>query len=236
MIKIKDVDIAYGKTKIFTNLDLDFKTHKITGIIAPSGSGKTTLINAITGLKAVDKGLIYLDNINIKDTDILQNISIMPQEAGLYLNLTGKQNFNFFAKLKGLKYKDIEIERQFIEFGLDNALNRKVSAYSGGMKRKLSLMITLIGDASFLFLDEPTVGIDPIYKELIWQKLQELKGNNKTIIVTTHIMDEARKCDEIIILDHGEILIQDTYDNILNHTNCTDLEQAVIKLIRSNNE
>ncbi len=237
MIKIEKLNVKYGEKVIFDDLNLNIQSNKITGIIAPSGSGKTTLISCITGLKKADSGDVTIDDKTIKSRDIYNDVSMMPQENGLYLSLSAKNNLKYFASLKKIKLTNEEIEKMFKDIGLDKEIDMLVDKYSGGMKRKLSLIITLLGSQSYLFLDEPTVGIDPIYKRLIWEKFKQLRDSKKTLIITTHVMDEAKHCDEIIILDHGKILIQDTLANILKKTEEENLEDSVIKLIKgANNE
>ncbi len=235
MIKIEDATIAYNKEKpIFNKLNLELKKGKIIGLIAPSGSGNTTLLNAIVGLKQLETGNVYIDEIDVKLNKHIYKCGFMPQEYGLYSELTGLQNFNFFRKLLKVKMNKQQINDYFNDFGLIDGMDRLVSDFSGGMKRKLSLMITLLPNPEYLFLDEPTVGIDPIYKELIWDKFRQMADDNKLLLVTTHIMDEAKKCDQLIILDHGEILIDGTYEEILEQVKTDDLETAVIKLIKEN--
>ncbi len=233
MIKLEQATIAYDKQKpIFKDLTLELESGKIIGLIAPSGAGKTTLINAIIGMKKIKSGLILIDNNNVRRGKHFNRIGLMPQDYGLYDELSGYDNYQFFSKLKQQKVSKQEAKEIFKELGLEKDLDKKVSDYSGGMKRKLSLLIASINDPDYLFLDEPTVGIDPLYKEQIWDKFRSYCQQGKFVLVTTHVMDEARQCDQIIVLNHGQILINDTYQNIITKLGVDNLEDAVIKLIK----
>ncbi len=230
MIKIKDLNISFGKQVILEDINLDIEPAKITGIIAPSGAGKTTLFNAIMGLQKVSSGEILYDNQLLDDKKMYRKIAYMPQEGGIYEDLTGKENVKFFAKLEKVKISSDEIIQLFKEFDLSDALNKKVNNYSGGMKKKLGLMITLLGDSQYYFLDEPTVGIDPVQKEEFWKKLESLKATGKTIIVTTHVMDEASRCDQLVFLRNHKIIANETQKNILKMVDANNLNEAFIKL------
>ncbi len=232
MIEIKNVTIKMNKKPIFKNLNLEIEPGKITGIIAPSGTGKTTLFNAMMGLQAIDEGQIYFSGKELKKQKMYRDIAYMPQEGGVYGDLTGKENIKFFAKLAKVKLSNQEIKQLFSEFDLSDAINKKVNQYSGGMKKKLSLMISLIGNSKYFFLDEPTVGIDPVQKEEFWQKLVNLRSDGKTIIVTTHVMDEASRCDCLIFIRNGQIIANDNQENILKQVEANDLNEAFIKLAK----
>ncbi len=232
MIEIKNVGIKVNKKVIFDNLNLKIEPGKITGIIAPSGTGKTTLFNAMMGLQNIDKGQIYFSTKELKKQKMYRDIAYMPQEGGVYGDLSGKENIKFFAKLAKVKLSNSQIKDLFDEFSLTDAIDKKVNQYSGGMKKKLSLMISLIGESQYFFLDEPTVGIDPVQKEEFWQKLLKLRSEGKTIIVTTHVMDEASRCDSLIFIRNGEIIANDNKENILTKVGANDLNEAFIKLAR----
>ncbi len=232
MIEIKNVKIKINKKIIFDNLNLEIEAGKITGIIAPSGTGKTTLFNAMMGLQELDSGRIFYDQNELKRQKMYREIAYMPQEGGVYGDLTGKENIKFFAKLANVKLSNQEIIQLFKDFSLADAINKKVNQYSGGMKKKLSLMISLIGESKYFFLDEPTVGIDPVQKEEFWQKLTKLRNEGKTIIVTTHVMDEASRCDSLIFIRNGQIIANDKQEEILKQVNAKDLNEAFIKLAK----
>lgn len=212
-IQVKEVTKSFGKKVVLKDINFDIKLGRIYGFIGPSGAGKTTLVKMMVGMDIPDKGSIYLLGEKMPNLEILQQIGYMAQSDALYTALTGKENLMFFASLFKLdnaeKQKRIAYAAELVN--LTGDLNKKVSAYSGGMKRRLSLAIAIIQNPQVLILDEPTVGIDPELKISIWNELLRLKNEEgKTIIVTTHVMDEAEKCDTIAMVRDGSILATGT--------------------------
>lgn len=212
-IQVKEVTKSFGKKVVLKDINFDIKQGRIYGFIGPSGSGKTTLVKMMVGMDIPDKGSIYLLGEKMPNLEILQQIGYMAQSDALYTALTGKENLMFFASLFKLdnaeKQKRIAYAAELV--GLTNDLDKKVSAYSGGMKRRLSLALAIIQNPQVLILDEPTVGIDPELRLSIWNELLRLKNEEgKTIIVTTHVMDEAEKCDYISMVRDGSIIATGT--------------------------
>jgi ABC-2 type transport system ATP-binding protein len=208
-ITVEQVSKSYGKKPVLTDVNLTIEKGQLFGLIGPSGSGKTTLVKMIIGMEKPETGTIHVLNERMPNLDLLQEIGYMAQADALYVELTGEENLKFFASLFKLK-KEEQKKRIAYAAGLVNLtdeLKKRVSAYSGGMKRRLSLAIALIQDPKVLILDEPTVGIDPELKLSIWKELLRLKNEEqKTIIVTTHVMDEAVKCDYVAMVRDGCIL------------------------------
>ena len=212
-IQVKEVTKSFGKKVVLKDINFDIKQGRIYGFIGPSGSGKTTLVKMMVGMDIPDKGSIYLLGEKMPNLEILQKIGYMAQSDALYTALTGKENLMFFASLFKLdnaeKQKRIAYAAELV--GLTDDLDKKVSAYSGGMKRRLSLALAIIQNPQVLILDEPTVGIDPELRLSIWNELLRLKNEEgKTIIVTTHVMDEAEKCDYISMVRDGSIIATGT--------------------------
>ncbi|MFC4800110.1 ABC transporter ATP-binding protein [Neobacillus sp. GCM10023253] len=212
-INVENVSKSFSKKAVLQNVDLSIEKGQLYGLIGPSGAGKTTLVKMIVGMEKADNGEIQVLNTKMPNLAILQEIGYMAQSDALYVELTGEENLKFFASLYKLK-KDEQKNRIAYASGLVNLtddLKKRVSAYSGGMKRRLSLAIALIQDPKILILDEPTVGIDPELKLSIWNELLRLKNaEGKTIIVTTHVMDEAERCDYVAMVRDGRILTSGT--------------------------
>ena len=212
-IQVQEVSKSFGKRVVLKDINFDIKEGHIYGFIGPSGAGKTTLVKMMVGMDVPDKGSIYLLGEKMPNLNILQQIGYMAQSDALYTALTGKENLMFFASLfkldKTEREKRIAYAAELVNLTED--LNKRVSAYSGGMKRRLSLAIALIQNPKVLILDEPTVGIDPELRLSIWNELVRLKNEEgKTIIVTTHIMDEAEKCDYIAMVRDGSLIATGT--------------------------
>ena len=199
----------YGDKIVLDTVDFATEPGTIYGVIGPSGSGKTTLIKMLVGMETPDQGSVHVLNTPIPNLEILQRIGYMAQSDALYPTLTGQENLQFFASLFKLPKNE---QKERISYtaklvNLTDDLHKQVSAYSGGMKRRLSLAIALIQNPEILILDEPTVGIDPELRFQIWNELVRLKDEEgKTILVTTHVMDEANRCDFVSMLRDGAII------------------------------
>ncbi|OSB17795.1 glycosyl transferase family 2 [Clostridium sporogenes] len=231
-VVVSSVSKSFGKKLVLNNVNLSINKGQIYGLIGPSGSGKTTLVKIIVGMEAPDKGTIKMLNKNVPDLELLQNIGYMAQSDALYTELTAQENLKFYASLFKLNKKTMENRISYVinMVNLNNDLSKKVSTYSGGMKRRLSLAIALIQNPEILILDEPTVGIDPELRLNIWNELLRLKNEeNKTIIVTTHVMDEAKKCDFLAMVRDGVILADGTPSELMKYYKANDLDEVFLK-------
>ncbi|MEH7384918.1 ABC transporter ATP-binding protein [Bacillus sp. JJ1521] len=211
-VEIEKVSKSFGKKVVLNEINLAIEEGTIYGFIGPSGAGKTTLVKMIVGMDAPDDGSIQVLGKKMPNLELLQDIGYMAQSDALYTELTGKENLAFFASLYKLNRTQTKERIEYTSklVNLTDDLNKKVSAYSGGMKRRLSLAIALIQNPKMLILDEPTVGIDPELRLNIWNELIRLKEEGKTIIVTTHVMEEAERCDYIAMVRDGRILTRGT--------------------------
>ncbi|MEH7223300.1 ABC transporter ATP-binding protein [Bacillus sp. JJ1566] len=211
-IEIEKVSKSFGKNVVLNEIELSIKEGSIYGFIGPSGAGKTTLVKMIVGMDSPDDGSIQVLGKKMPNLQLLQDIGYMAQADALYTELTGKENLAFFAALYKLNRAQTKERIAYTAtlVNLTDDLNKKVSAYSGGMKRRLSLAIALIQNPKMLILDEPTVGIDPELRLIIWNELIRLRDEGKTIIVTTHVMEEAERCDYIAMVRDGRILTRGT--------------------------
>lgn len=216
-ITIENVSKNYGKINVLNDITLTINEGSIYGLIGPSGAGKTTLVKMIVGMDSPDYGNIHVLNKKVPSLELLQGIGYMAQSDALYLALTGMENLKFFASLYKLNKTEMKQRISYVAdlVNLTNELTKKVSAYSGGMKRRLSLAIALIQNPKILILDEPTVGIDPELRQSIWCELFRMKNEEaKTIIITTHVMAEAEKCDYIGMIREGSLLANGTPEEL----------------------
>ena len=230
-IVVNNVTRSFGKKEVLNNISLAVEPGQIYGLIGPSGSGKTTLVKIIVGMDQPSKGNVFVLDTETPNLNLLQKIGYMAQADALYTDLTGEENLAFFASLFKLK-KDIQKKRIAYAAELVNLtahLKKKVEAYSGGMKRRLSLAVALIQDPDVLILDEPTVGIDPELRLSIWTELYRLKNAGKTILVTTHVMDEAEKCDCLAMVRDGVILTSGSPKELKESYGITSLEEVFLK-------
>jgi len=231
-IIVDKVSKTLGKKMVLKDINLSMEKGQIYGLIGPSGAGKTTLVKMIVGMEKADTGSIQVLDKKVPNLQLLNDIGYMAQADALYTELTGRENLKFFASL--FKMNKTE-QKQRIAYAselvnLTEELNKRVSAYSGGMKRRLSLAIALIQNPKILILDEPTVGIDPELSFSIWNELFRLKNEEeKTILVTTHVMGEAEKCDHLAMVREGCILTKGTPKELKEHYKVDSLEDVFLK-------
>jgi ABC-2 type transport system ATP-binding protein len=234
VITAENLDKKFGSEVVLKNVGLTLQTGEILGILGPSGAGKTTLVKCLLGTLAVDHGKIAILGTPMPNLPMMDRIGYMAQQDALYEDLTGLQNLVFYARLKGMKkrgaFAQAHALMKLVE--LDRDENKKVVHYSGGMKRRLSLTAALIGDPDVLVLDEPTVGIDPLLRELFWEEFRRLKTLGRSIIVTTHVMDEAEKCDRLILMRSGSIIENGSPEELKKKTAVGTLEATFIESAR----
>ncbi|HEY5575888.1 MAG TPA: ABC transporter ATP-binding protein, partial [Clostridiaceae bacterium] len=202
----------------------------ILGLLGPSGSGKTTLVKLMAGIDTPDNGEVYVLGQKVPNLKMLNKIGYMAQADALYGELTAEENLKFFASMYGLSKAEQKkrIEEVMDLVNLHDNLKIQVKKYSGGMKRRLSLAIALLHEPPILVLDEPTVGIDPVLRISIWNELYALCKSGSTIIVTTHVMDEAEKCHELGMLREGRLIALGTPEEILRESHSKTIEEAFL--------
>lgn len=231
VIAINDVYKSFDKKPVLQGIQFGINKGDIYGLIGPSGAGKSTLIKVMVGMETPDAGEVRVFDEKIPNLKVLHDIGYMAQSDALYGELTGKENLQFFASLYRLKKEERNARIEYVArlVNLTADLNKRVSAYSGGMKRRLSLAIALLHDPKLLILDEPTVGIDPELRLEIWQELFRLRDEGKTIIVTTHVMVEAERCDRIALIREGKIIAAGTPEQLTNQYGAENLDQVFLK-------
>lgn len=234
-IGLTNITKHFGIQPVIDNLTLSISRGELFGLLGPSGSGKTTLIRIITGIDEADTGQITMFGETIPQLRMLESFGYMAQADALYAELTGRQNMEFFGSLYGLRGEHLRsrIKSTASIVQVTDHLGKQVGAYSGGMKRRLSLAIALLHEPQLLILDEPTVGIDPVLRQSIWQELTALREQGITIIVTTHVMDEASHCDRLGLIREGKLIAVGTPDGIIQEAGCQTLEDAFVSLAHS---
>jgi ABC-2 type transport system ATP-binding protein len=215
MLEVKALKKSYGKVVAVDGISLRAGRAETIGLLGPNGAGKTTTVSMIAGLLRPDSGEVLIEGHPLRgDTDpVKRKIGLVPQNIALYDELSALENLNLFGAL--YEMHGAAIKRAIAEaldlVGLSDRAKDKVGTFSGGMKRRLNLAAALLHDPQILLLDEPTVGVDPQSRNAIFDNLQTLKQRGKTLLYTTHYMEEAeRLCDRIIIIDHGKVIADDT--------------------------
>jgi len=232
LIEIEKLSKSFGEQKVLDKIDFKLESGEIVGLIGPSGSGKSTLIKTMLGMEKADEGEALVLDYKMPKREILSNIGYMAQSDALYEMLTGYENLEFFGKMKGVPSDKLKKEIEYIAVIVDltDDLKKLVSKYSGGMKRRLSLAIALIGSPELLILDEPTVGIDPSLRKNIWKELFKQRDNGVGILVTTHVMDEAELTDKVGLLLNGDIIDFDTPQQLKVKNNVNTIEEVFLKV------
>ena len=210
---------TFGSIVAVDDLTLEIRAGEVFGLLGPNGAGKTTTVNTAVGLLTPDSGTVELDGRGCPtDPAVRRKIGVAPQALALYEDLSGEENLAFFGKLQGLSgRKLLERVSWSLEFvGLADRRRDRVKTYSGGMQRRLNLAVAVLHDPALLLLDEPTVGVDPQSRNAIFDRIILLQKQGRTIVYTTHYMEEAQRlCDRVGIIDHGKLLALDAVERLI---------------------
>jgi ABC-2 type transport system ATP-binding protein len=219
MIKAEDLHKSFGSLKAVKGLSLTVRPGEVFGFLGPNGAGKTTTISMMIGLLEPDAGTVKIDGGGSPlDVKHRAKIGLAPQALALYEDLTGRENLSFFGKLQNLSGRKLKERVNWaLDFvGLAERAKDRAGTYSGGMQRRLNLAVALIHEPPILLLDEPTAGVDPQSRNALFENIQALREEGRTVVYTTHYMEEAeRLCDRVGIIDHGELLALDTVEGLI---------------------
>jgi len=228
----------FGPVEAVRDLTLEVPRGVTFGLLGPNGAGKTTLLRMLLGLARPSGGSAEVLGNTIPPRSVLPRIGYMPQELAVYPDLTVEENLALFGRLVGLTEARIAARtREVLELvDLGARRGELVSTLSGGMKRRTSLAAALLHDPDLLLLDEPTVGVDPELRATFWTYFRDLTAAGKTVLITTHYMDEASRCDLVAMLHRGSLLARDTPAAVKTSTNTANLEDAFLALVRRQGE
>ncbi len=234
-IVIHDLVKKFGDVTAVNGLNLEIRKGELFGFLGPNGAGKTTTISMLCGLIAPSGGTAHIAGYDFRKdlSKVKEQIGVCPQEAAVYKFLTGKENIELFGNLHGmdkrvLRERTAELLNQA---DFTDAAKRKAKDYSGGMLRQLNLLMALISDPEIVFLDEPTVGMDARARRKTWKYIASLKDQKKTIILTTHYIEEAQALsDRVGIIDYGELIDLGTPEELIKKHEAEDLESVFLKI------
>ncbi len=233
-VETRELVKKYGAFTAVDNLNLKIDRGVTYGLLGPNGSGKTTTIKILCDLLKPTGGVAYLLGKKVGDASVVPRVGYMPQETALYLDLTVKDNIHLFGEIYGMKRTEIEREEtnllRFID--LEEWRNTPVANLSGGMRHRGSLACSMIHSPELLFLDEPTVGVGPELRASFWEYFEGLGKRGVTVVITTHYMDEAHRCDRIGLLRMGQLIAEGTPAEITESTECKSLDDAFLVLAR----
>jgi ABC-2 type transport system ATP-binding protein len=234
-IVIEHLGKKYQDTTALEDFTLQVGKGELFGLLGPNGAGKTTSINILCGLVKPTTGTATVCGYDVikESANVKELIGVCVQETAIYPYLTGAENVQLFGNLYAMDKAELNARRNMLitKMGLTEDAKRRACKYSGGMKRRLSLILALINDPQIAFLDEPTVAMDPQSRHAVWDFLKELKTEEKTIILTTHYMEEAEElCDRVGIIDHGKLIALGTPKELIAKNQVNNLEEVFLKL------
>ncbi|HEY8452882.1 MAG: ABC transporter ATP-binding protein [Micromonosporaceae bacterium] len=229
-IEVADLVVDRGRRRVLNGLNVRIAAGVVTGLIGPSGSGKTTLIRAIVGTQVIRSGRVTVLGHPAGAPALRRQVGYLTQAPSVYDDLTVRENVRYFARLYGLDAA--AADRTIHEVGLADHAGALVGNLSGGQRSRASLACALVGRPRVLVLDEPTVGQDPVLRDELWSRFHALAAEGTTVLVTSHVMDEAERCQRLLLIRDGEIIADGTPPEIKSAAGADDLDTAFLHLIR----
>jgi ABC-2 type transport system ATP-binding protein len=233
-IEVEDLVVERGKRRVLHEVSCAVAAGSVTGLLGPSGSGKTTLIRAIVGVQVVKSGTVTVLGEPAGAPALRRTVGYVTQAPSVYADLSVRENARYFASLYGLGAADAD--RAIADVGLAGAAGQLVGNLSGGQRSRASLGCAMIGAPRLLVLDEPTVGQDPVLRADLWAKFHALAAAGTTLLVSSHVMDEAGRCDRLLLIREGRLIGDDSPDAIRAAAGTDDLEEAFLRLIRDSEQ
>ena len=228
-VSLKNVSITLGGASALKDVSVDIPSGKIVGLLGPSGAGKTTLMRVIVGRQRIQYGSAEVLGKPAGAAALRGRIGYMPQSAAIHPDLTVKENIGYFASMLGLGKK--EAAEVIAEVDLRKQVSQLVSTLSGGQKSRVSLAVALLGCPNLLVLDEPTVGVDPVLRLKLWKIFRNTAAKGATICVSSHVMDEASRCDDLLLIRRGRLLAHGSPDELLLRTGTATIEDSFLALV-----
>ncbi|WP_116946908.1 ABC transporter ATP-binding protein [Jiangella endophytica] len=228
-VRIRGLRVVRGPLTVLDDFDLDIGRGSLTGLLGPSGSGKSTLMRAIVGVQKVAGGTVEVLGHAAGDKQLRDRVAYVTQAPSVYADLTVRQNLRYYARVLGVPMTDVD--RAIEQVDLGTHADHLVGRLSGGQESRVSLATALLGAPEVLVLDEPTVGLDPVLRVQLWELFHRLAADGATLLVSSHVMDEAERCERLLLLRGGRLLADDTLPGLLARTGAADAEGAFLHLV-----
>jgi ABC-2 type transport system ATP-binding protein len=230
-VTVRDLVVDRGRREVLHGLSFAIPPGQVTGLLGPSGSGKTTLMRALVGVQIVRSGEVTVLGEPAGSPTLRDRVGYVTQAPSVYEDLTVRENLRYFAALYGMGTR--EGDAAIADVGLADAAGQLVRHLSGGQQGRVSLACALVGAPEVLVLDEPTVGLDPVLRVELWARFHALADAGTTLLVSSHVMDEAGRCDRLLLLRDGELIADSTPAQLRADGNSEDLEAAFLNLVRA---
>jgi ABC-2 type transport system ATP-binding protein len=228
-VKISDLRVVRGHREVLPGISLQVAHGSVTGLLGPSGCGKTTLLRSIVGVQIIAGGTVEVLGEPAGSAKLRRRLGYVTQAPSVYGDLTVLENLRYFAAVLGAPPRDAH--RVTAEVGLEEHADARVDQLSGGQQARVSLAAALLGTPDLLVLDEPTVGLDPVLRRDLWELFHRLAAAGVTLLVSSHVMDEAARCDRLLLMRDGRILADEAPQALLARTAAPDVETAFLSLV-----
>ena len=229
VIDVRDLVVRRGRVQALRGISFETRPGEVTGLLGPSGCGKTTLMRAVVGVQVVQSGEVEVLGLPAGDRRLRDRVGYVTQAPSVYDDLTVAENLRFFARVLGVPRTEIDRCVEAVDLG--SRRDQVVNRLSGGERSRVSLAVALLGSPELLVLDEPTVGLDPVLRRDLWAMFHRLADDGTAVLVSSHVMDEAERCDRLLLMRDGELIAQDAPQALLDRTRTTDIEDAFLSLV-----
>lgn len=229
LVQVSGLQVTRGKRPVIGGLDLSIGAG-VTGLLGPSGCGKTTLLRCLVGVQQIQGGEVTVLGAPAGSPGLRHRVGYHTQAASGYDDLSVRENLRFFARVLGVD--NAAVDRAITDVDLGEHADQVVGRLSGGQRSRASLAIALLGSPELLILDEPTVGLDPVLREELWELFHRLAGAGTAVLVSSHVMDEAERCHRLLLMRSGEIIADGSPEEIRQRTGSPDIEHAFLTLVR----
>lgn len=230
VVTISDLHVRRGKTEVIPGLTLQIPAGQVVGLLGPSGCGKSTLMRSIVGVQRVRRGVITVLGLPAGSAPLRHRLGYVTQVPSVYEDLTVSQNLHYFRRIVGAPVFDVE--RVLDQTDLSDMAHRLVGTLSGGQRGRVSLAVAILGSPELLILDEPTVGLDPLLRVELWDLFHALSAAGTSLLISSHVMDEATRCQRLLLMREGAVLANTTPTGLLEMTATTTAEDAFLALIK----
>jgi ABC-2 type transport system ATP-binding protein len=229
-IEIRDLVVILGGRRILQDLTFAVPSGQVTGLLGPSGCGKTTLMRCVVGVQQISSGEVRVLGMPAGSASLRHRVGYVTQASSIYTDLSARDNVRYFAAIHGMSRA--AADQALVDVALADRAGQRVATLSGGERARVSLACAPLAAPELLVLDEPTVGLDPVLRHDLWTRFHALAATGTTLFVSSHVMDEANRCDRLLLMRDGRLIADDTPQALRTATGTRDLEEAFLRLIR----